>query len=208
MTPPNRTTGIERQAVMKAVCVYCGSSSGDDPRFVAAAREVGRRLAASERTTVFGGGRVGLMGALADAALEAGGEVIGVIPQNLMEAEVGHTGLTKLHVVESMHERKALMADLSDGFLTLPGGIGTMEEFFETWTWGQLGLHAKPYGLLNIEGFYDPLIQLIDGMVARRFLKAEQASALHVGEDAGELLDRMAAYRVEPMPKWLDQPGA
>jgi len=188
-----------------SVCVYCGSSPGADPAFASAAGEVGRLLAGSGRTLVYGGGRVGLMGAVADAALAAGGRVIGVIPQALVEKEVAHYGLSELRVVGSMHERKALMADLSDGFLALPGGIGTMEEFFEVWTWGQLGLHAKPYGLLNVAGFFDPLLAFLDRLVEQRFVRPEHRAMLLVGGDANGLLAEMEVLRTAYAPKWIDR---
>lgn len=190
---------------MKSVCVYCGASPGADPAFAAAAGDVGRLLAASGRTVVYGGGRVGLMGAVADAALAAGGTVVGVIPRHLVDEEVAHRGLTGLRVVGSMHERKAVMADLADGFLALPGGLGTLEEFFEAWTWGQLGLHAKPYGLLDVGGFFGPLLGFLDGLVAQRFVRPEHLAMLQVGREAGPLLDRMAARRPAYVAKWLDR---
>ncbi len=142
---------------MKSLCVYCGSSSGSDPAYAAAARELGQLLAAQQIELIYGGGRVGLMGTLADAVLDAGGRVQGVIPQSLADREVAHHGLTQLHIVETMHQRKALMAELSDGFLALPGGLGTFEELFEIWTWAQLGMHGKPIGLLNVAGYFDLL---------------------------------------------------
>ena len=155
---------------MKSVCVFCGSSTGDDPAYAAAARLLGRTLADAGITLVYGGGHVGLMGVLADAALERGGEVVGVMPKALIDREIGHTNLTKLHVVSSMHERKALMSKLSEGFVALPGGNGTLEEFFEVLTWAQLGEHEKPCGLLNVSGYYDPLLKVFDQMVENEFL--------------------------------------
>jgi uncharacterized protein (TIGR00730 family) len=190
---------------VQAVCIYCGSSPGSDPAFVRAAGTVGRLLAESGRTLVYGGGHVGLMGAVADGALAAGGRVIGVIPQSLVDKELAHGGLTELHVVASMHERKALMADLSDGFLGLPGGIGTLEEFFETWTWAQLGLHAKPFGLLDVAGFFGPLLEFLDQLVEQRFVRPEHRTMLFVGSDAGVLLSGMAAHRPANVPKWIDR---
>jgi uncharacterized protein (TIGR00730 family) len=195
----------EARVVVRSVCVYCGSSPGADPAFADAAGEVGRLLAASGRTLVYGGGRVGLMGVVADAALGAGGRVIGVIPQALVDKEMAHHGLSELRVVGSMHERKALMADLSDGFLALPGGIGTMEEFFEVWTWGQLGLHAKPYGLLNVGGFFAPLLAFLDRLVEQRFVRPEHRAMLLVGGDANGLLTDMAGHRPAYAPKWIDR---
>ncbi|MBL8858788.1 MAG: TIGR00730 family Rossman fold protein [Planctomycetes bacterium] len=191
--------------VLKSLCVYCGSSPGADPAFAHAARAVGRLVAESGRTLVFGGGRVGLMGVVADAALSAGGKVIGVIPQALMTKEVAHRGLTELHVVASMHERKAMMADLSDAFLALPGGIGTLEELFETWTWGQLGLHAKPFGLLDVDGFYGPLLEFLDLQVEQRFVRPEHRALLCVGREPREVLAQLAEFQPMQAPKWIDR---
>ncbi|QDV35284.1 LOG family protein [Tautonia plasticadhaerens] len=190
---------------MQSVCVFCGSSPGLDPAFAASAAEVGRLLAESGRALVYGGGHVGLMGVVADAALRAGGRVVGVIPRSLMDREVGHLGLTELRVVGSMHERKALMADLADGFLALPGGIGTLEEFFETWTWAQLGLHAKPFGLLDVHGFYGPLLAFLDRLVEQRFVRQEHRDMLLVGREPGPLLSRMQSHRPASPPKWIDR---
>lgn len=167
------------------------------------AREVGGLIAASGQRLVYGGGRIGLMGAVADAALERGGQVIGVIPRSLVDKEVAHLGLTELRVVASMHDRKALMAELSDGFLALPGGIGTLEEFFEIWTWAQLGLHAKPFGLLNAAGFFDPLLAFVDQIVEQGFLRAEHRGMLRTRAVAGDLLAEMAEYRPVDVPRWL-----
>lgn len=189
----------------KSVCVYCGASPGANPKFGVAAAEVGRLVAASGRILVYGGGRVGLMGAIADGALAAGGRVIGVIPQALVGKEVAHRGLTELRVVASMHERKALMAELSDGFLALPDGVGTLEEFFEAWTWGQLGLHAKPYGLLDVAGFFGPLLEFLDRLVEQRFVRPEHRAMLLVGSDPGRLLADLEAHRPEYLPKWIDR---
>ena len=190
-------------ASVKAVCVYCGSSRGADGAYVEAARSVGRLLAESGRTLVYGGGRVGLMGAVADAVLERGGRVIGIIPRSLLEKELAHQGLTDLRVVASMHERKAMMSDLSDAFLTLPGGLGTLEELFETWTWGQLGLHEKPYGLLNVAGFFDPLLAFVDRTIEQRFVMAEHRAMLLVGADPEQLLRDMEVHRPTFLPRWL-----
>jgi len=192
---------------LQSVCVYCGSSFGDDPRFAAAAAAFGATLAASGRTLVYGGGCVGLMGVLADAALAAGGRVVGVIPQALVDKEVAHFGLSELCVVASMHERKALMAELCDGFVALPGGIGTLEELFEAWTWGQLGLHEKPYGLLNVGGFFDPLLSFLDSQVAHRFVRPEHRNLLLVATDGEELLQRMDHQRPPGLTKWVDRKG-
>jgi uncharacterized protein (TIGR00730 family) len=190
---------------LASVCVFCGSSPGVDPGFVAAAEEVGRLLATQGRRLVYGGGRLGLMGAVADAALAHGGEVIGVIPGALVEKEVAHTGLTELRVVASMHDRKAAMADLTDGFLALPGGIGTLEEFFEIWTWGQLGLHHKPFGLLNVAGFFDPLLAFLDQLTEQRFVRAEHRGMLCTRAVAGDLLEEMTAYRPVDVWRWLSK---
>ncbi|MFI9011513.1 TIGR00730 family Rossman fold protein [Actinosynnema sp. NPDC053489] len=176
------------------VCVFCGSSSGR-VRHVEAAREVGRALAERGIGVVYGGGRVGTMGALADGALAAGGSVVGVIPRNLVEWEVAHGNLTELRVVSSMHERKALMAELSDAFVALPGGAGTLEELFEVWTWAQLGLHAKPVGLLDVDGYFAHLLRMIDHMVAEGFLKPPYRDMLLVDDDLHRLLDRFRDYR-------------
>lgn len=179
--------------MMRALCVFCGSSSGDDPRYLALARRTGAALAQRGLTLVYGGGRVGLMGALADAALAEGGRVVGIIPQMLLEKEVGHAKLSELHVVHTMSERKLLMGELADGFLALPGGIGTMDELFEAWTWTQLELHRKPCGLLNEAGYYDPLIAFLDRAVAEGFLRPRHRSALLVDSQLGPLLERLLA---------------
>ena len=150
---------------MKSLCVFCGSSAGRDEAYVETARQLGRLLAERGITLVYGGGAIGLMGACAEACLAAGGKVVGIIPEHLMRMEVGSLDLTELHVVKTMHERKAMMAELSDGFIVLPGGVGTMEEFFEVWTWGQLGIHRKPFGVLNVKGYYDALFSFIATMV-------------------------------------------
>ena len=180
---------------LRRLCVYCGSRTGDDPVYREAAEAVGRLLAGRGIELVYGGGNVGLMGALADAALEAGGRVIGVIPEDLMAREVGHRGLTELRVVSSMHERKLTMAELSDGFVALPGGIGTVEEIVEVLTWSQLGIHAKPCALLDVAGYFGPLVAFFDHAVARGFLRADHRRDLLVGAAAEPLLDAMAAWR-------------
>lgn len=179
---------------MQRLCVFTGSSTGADPRFTQQARVLGERLAGMGVAVVYGGGRVGLMGELADACLAAGGEVIGVIPRFLMEWEVGHRGVTTLHQVETMHERKALMAELSDGFLAMPGGIGTMEELFEVWTWSQLGSHGKPVALLDVAGYYQLLVAFADHMVDQGFLHAHHRQLLLVDDDIGALLERMRRW--------------
>ncbi len=193
------TTSIQR------LCVFCGSSFGKKAVYLQSAEELGTYLADHNIGLVYGGGNVGLMGAMADAALAAGGEVIGVIPEHLMAREVGHRGLTKLHIVQSMHERKALMADLSDAFLALPGGFGTFDEFCEVLTWSQLGLHQKPCGLLNVKGYYTPLLEMFDHAVAEGFLRPENRAIVLAGETIPELLDAMRAWRPVNVEKWLDR---
>ncbi|RYB03476.1 TIGR00730 family Rossman fold protein [Lichenibacterium ramalinae] len=188
---------------LRRLCVFCGSNPGRDPRFLAGARDLGAHLASEGIGLVYGGASVGLMGAVADAALEAGGEVIGVIPQALADKEVAHRGLTELRVVGSMHERKAMMADLSDGFVALPGGAGTFEELFEVWTWAQLGYHAKPCGLLDIAGFYGQLTAFLDGATAQGFMKAEHRDMLVVAEAPGDILTRFRAYVPPRVGKWI-----
>ncbi|HEX5614092.1 MAG TPA: TIGR00730 family Rossman fold protein [Acidimicrobiia bacterium] len=190
---------------MRRVCVFCGSSPGDDPRFVAVARELGRELATRGIGLVFGGGSVGLMGVVADAALAAGGEVVGVIPEALDRREVAHRGLPDLRVVGSMHERKALMAELSDAFVLLPGGFGSLDEFVEALTWNQLGIHAKPCGIVNVGGYYALLLAWIDAAVERRFVRAEHRDALVVADDPGRVLDGLAATTITYAAKWIDR---
>jgi uncharacterized protein (TIGR00730 family) len=174
-----------------SLCVYCGSRGTEHPSYVQAAADVGRLLARQGGRLIYGGGGVGLMGVVADAALAEGGEVIGVIPQQLMDREVGHPGLTRLHVVQTMHERKRLMAEQADAFLALPGGIGTFEELFEVWTWRQLGYHDKPVGLLNVQGYYDGLLDFLSHARAQGFLSPAQHEILQVGSDASALLDSL-----------------
>jgi len=186
------------------LCVFCGSSAGRHEAYRTAARATGLELARRGIGLVYGGGAVGLMGVVADAALEAGGEVIGVIPEALFDREIGHGGLDDLRVVPTMHARKAEMARLSDGFVALPGGIGTLEELFETWTWAQLGTHAKPCGILDVEGFFAPLVNFLDHVVEERFLRPEHRSMLLVDDDAGRLLDALLTYRAPAVPKWID----
>jgi uncharacterized protein (TIGR00730 family) len=190
---------------MKRICVFCGSSSGDRPEYRAAAEEMGTELVRRNIGLVYGGTSVGLMGVLADAVLAVGGEVIGVIPERLMKREVGHTGLTKLHVVRSMHERKALMSDLSDAFIALPGGFGTLEEFCEIVTWAQLGLHAKPCGVLNVLGYYSPLLAMFDHAVQERFLKVENRGLVLARDSVSGLLQALEDWRPARVEKWLDR---
>ena len=180
---------------MKRLAIYCGSATPADPLYLEAARDVGRTLAERGIGVVYGGGRLGLMGAVADAALAAGGEVIGIIPQALVDAEVAHRDLTELHVVPGMHERKKAFTDLSDGFLTIPGGTGTMDELWEALSWAQLGYHADPVGLLNTAGYYDPLIQFWDRMGEVGFLRPQHRDLLIVADTLDVLLERMAAHR-------------
>ena len=179
---------------MKRLAIYCGSATPADPVHIEAARGVGRSLAERGIGVVYGGGRLGLMGAVADAALAAGGEVIGVIPQALVDAEVAHHGLTELHVVPGMHQRKAAFTDLADGFVTLPGGTGTMDELWEALAWAQLGYHADPVGLLNVAGYYDHLIAFWRTMGEVGFLRAQHRDLLIVADTLSDLLDRMAAH--------------
>jgi uncharacterized protein (TIGR00730 family) len=174
-----------------AIAVYCGSRFGDTPAFAESARTLGRLLALDGGTLVYGGGRVGLMGTLADAALAAGGRVIGVIPQALMDREVGHSGLAEQHVVQTMHERKQMMATRADAFVALPGGIGTLEELYEVWSWQQLGYHDKPVALLNVDGYYDALLEFTRVSHARGFVSDAQFEALMVDDDAARLLSRL-----------------
>ncbi len=179
---------------MKRLAIYCGSATPSDPVFVDSARAVGRALAERGIGIVYGGGRLGLMGAVADAALEAGGEVIGVIPQALVDAEVAHRSCTELHVVDTMHQRKQAFTDLSDGFVTLPGGTGTMDELWEAMSWAQIGYHAKPVGLLNVAGFYDGLITFVKTMGDVGFLRPQHQGLLIVDDTLDGLLAKMAAF--------------
>jgi uncharacterized protein (TIGR00730 family) len=189
---------------LSSICVFCGSNGGADPAYLAAADAVGAGLARRGIRVVYGGGRVGMMGAVADAARAAGGEVVGVIPQQIFELEIGHTGLDDLRVVGSMHERKALMAELSDAFVALPGGIGTLEELFEVYTWAQLGIHAKPLALLDVAGYYEPLAAFLDHAVAQRFLRPETREMLAVADDLDSLLETLERWQPAPMHKWID----
>jgi uncharacterized protein (TIGR00730 family) len=189
---------------MRRVCVYAGSNPGSDPAYAEAARALARLLAERGIGLVYGGGNVGLMGVLADTALDAGGEVIGVMPQALVDREIGHRGLTELRIVGSMHDRKALMADLSDAFVAVPGGIGTLEELIEVYTWSQLGIHTKACGVLNVRGYYDALAAFLDHAVGEGFLRPQHRAVLSVASDPGELLDRLAAYEPPTVGKWLE----
>lgn len=191
--------------MLRRICVFCGASSGNRPAYVTAAKRVGRELAERGIGLVYGGGNIGLMGTLADACLEAGGYVIGVIPQALVAKEVAHKQLSDLRIVSSMHERKAMMAELSDGFIAMPGGWGTFEELFEVLTWGQLGLHRKPVGLLNVDGYFDPLLAFLRHAVEEQFVRSEFDQLLPVADSPIELLDRFAAYEPPQVRKWIDR---
>ena len=190
---------------MRSVCVFCGSSPGGNPAYLAAARAIGTEIAARGLILVYGGAKVGLMGAVADAALAAGGEVTGVLPKALMIKEIGHSGLSRLEVVDSMHERKARMAELPDGFVALPGGAGTLEEIFEIWTWGQLGFHGKPAGFLNVAGYYDKLAGFLDHTVGEAFVKPVHRDMLIFRDAPTALLDALAAYQAPATGKWLER---
>jgi uncharacterized protein (TIGR00730 family) len=192
-------------SVLGAVCVYCGSSVGRDPLYAARAALLGERLARERLTLVYGGGNVGLMGVIADAALARGGDVVGVIPEQLVGWEVAHPGLTRLEVVSSMHERKARMFDLSDAFIALPGGFGTLDEMFEMLTWRQLGLGDKPCAFLDVDGFYSPLVAMLDRMVDERFVREEHRRDLWHGEDMDALFEWMRGYRPAPARKHPDK---
>jgi len=187
------------------ICVFCGSQRGAHPAYTEAARGVGEALARNGLGLVYGGGSIGLMGVLADAALAAGGRVVGVIPDPLALKEIAHHGLTELHVVSGMHERKAMMARLSAGFLTLPGGVGTFEEFFEILSWAVLGLHSKPMGILNVEHYFDPILNLLDHAVAARFVRPEHLDLLLVSDNPESIATSLLSYvPPAPGPKWLD----
>ena len=190
---------------MKRLCVFCGSSHGANPAYAEAAVTLGTLLARRGIGLVYGGGNVGLMGVIADAALAAGGEVIGVIPKSLADREVAHHGVTDLRVVDSMHTRKAMMADLSDAFIAMPGGVGTFEEFFEAITWTQLGLHRKACGLLNVAGFYTPLALFIDQAVSEGFIKPVHRAAIVVDDNPERLLDTLSTIDLPDAPKWISR---
>jgi uncharacterized protein (TIGR00730 family) len=190
---------------MKRVVVFAGSNSGSQVEYCAAARELGHALVRRQLGLVYGGARIGLMGALADAVLEARGHVTGVIPKALVAKKVAHTGLSDLRVVASMHERKAVMSDLADGFIALPGGWGTLEEFFEVLTWGQLGLHQKPCGLLNVRGFFDGLLSFVDHSIDERFVRRENRSMVLVASSPDPLLDLLERYVPPVVEKWIDR---
>jgi len=192
--------------VLQRICVFCGSSFGSRPAYREAAETVGRLLCRRGIELVYGGGNVGLMGAMADACLDGGGRVIGVIPQALFDKEVAHLGLTELRVVNSMHERKALMADLSDAFLALPGGYGTWDEFCEVLTWSQLGIQRKACALLNVNGYYDPFLEFADRAVSEGFLKDVNRELMLSDDDPARLLDRLGSYSAPVVDKWIGRP--
>jgi uncharacterized protein (TIGR00730 family) len=189
---------------VRRVCVYAGSNPGSHPAYAGAARALATTMTERGIGLVYGGGKVGLMGVLADTMLGAGGEAIGVMPRALIEREIGHPGLTELKVVDSMHERKALMARLSDAFVAVPGGIGTLEELIEVYTWSQLGIHDKACGVLNVRGYYDHLAALLDHAVAEGFLRPQHRAVLSVASEPAELLDRLAAFEPPAIGKWLE----
>lgn len=190
---------------LKSICLFCGSSPGLDPAFRKAAADLGTTLARNNIRLIYGGGHVGLMGVAADACLAAGGEVVGVIPRKLMEKEVGHAGLTQMHVVETMHERKALMTQLSDGFIALPGGFGTLDELFEALTWQQLAYHLLPVGVLNVSGFFNHLVQFLDHARDQRLLREAHRDTLLVDTDLNALIARMRSFVPPNNEKWLDR---
>jgi len=190
---------------VKSVCVYCGSSPGNRPEYAQAARALGKALVENDMSLVYGGGKVGLMGIVADAVLDHGGTAIGIIPDALMQKEVGHRGLTELHVVRNMHERKQMMADRADAFIAMPGGVGTFEELFETFTWLQLGYHAKPVGLLNVAGFYDGMLGFLSHAVQEGFLKQIHADLLHVADTPAALLGKLGNAPREIVDKWQER---
>lgn len=193
---------------MKRICVFCGSSPGNDPVYAEAATRLGATLARRGLELVYGGGTVGLMGTVANAALAAGGRVVGVIPKALQLRELAHVKLSSLHVTGSMHERKAKMAELSQGFIALPGGLGTLEEFAEIVTWAQLGIHARPCGLLDVKGYYQPLVAFLDHAVAAGFVSQLHRSLILIDDDPDALLDRFAAWKAPQIEKWVDSRGA
>lgn len=189
---------------LTSVCVFCGASTGTHPLYREAALALGRAIAERKLTLVYGGGAVGLMGIVADAALAAGGEVIGIIPQSLKDKEIGHRGLTRLEVVDGMHARKARMAELSDAFIALPGGLGTLEELFEVWTWGQLGYHHKPLGLLEVNGFYEKLSGFLDHIVGEGFVRAPHRDMLQMSVSPAGLLEALDAWQPTVPDKWAE----
>lgn len=190
---------------IKNICVYCGSSPGNGPAYSLAARRVAKELCERDITLVFGGGAVGIMGVVADAVLELGGRAIGVIPKSLAIKEVAHENLTEMHVVATMHERKAMMSELADGFIALPGGWGTLEEIFEMLTWAQLGFHEKPCGLMNVEGYFDGLLAFLENSFTQKFVKELYRPLLMTSDQPAELLDRFAVYQAPKVRKWVSE---
>ena len=190
--------------MIQSVCVFCGSNPGLSDSYREAAEQMGAEVARRNIRLIYGGGRTGLMGAMADAALANKGQITGVIPHDLMQREVGHTGLDDLRVVNSMHERKALMAELSDAYVAMPGGLGTLEELFDVWTWAQLGIHSKSIALLNVAGYYDPLLEFLEHAVAEQFVPASHCEMMIVESDVGKLIDQLGSHRSPPTGKWLD----
>ncbi|MEP6765747.1 MAG: TIGR00730 family Rossman fold protein [Gemmatimonadaceae bacterium] len=193
---------------MQHICVYCASNPGVRPAYVQAARDLGALIAARGATVVYGGGRVGLMGALADGALQAGGKVIGVMPHALVEREAAHQSLTELHIVNSMHDRKAMLATLADGYIALPGGIGTLEELFETWTWAQLGVHNKPIGMLNVANYWNTMTQFFEQMGNEGFLRSHTRELVLIDDNATNLLQRMEDHVPPTVTQWVALPEA
>src|SRR4051794_8062535 len=191
--------------MLSRVCVFCGSSRGLRPEYQAAAEELGRYLAAQRIGLVYGGGNVGLMGTIADAVLAAGGEVIGVIPQSIVDREIAHRGVTEFRIVQSMHERKAMMADLSDAFIAMPGGFGTFEEFCEVLTWSQLGIHKKPCGLLNVAEYYSPLLAMFDHAVNERFVRKENRGLVLAHHDYKRLIEMLEEFKPNGVEKWINE---
>lgn len=190
---------------MQKVCVFCGASSGSNPIFAQITKELGRAIAQNGLELVYGAGRVGLMGVLADATLEAGGKVTGVIPESLVAKELAHRGLTELHIVKTMHERKAMMAERADGFIAMPGGYGTLDEFCEILTWSQLGFHKKPCAILNIDGYFDELIKFFHTASERQFVAEQHRDMIIVSTDPLEVLEKMSAYHHTAQEKWIDK---
>lgn len=190
---------------MKSICVFCGSNPGANPVFMETAEKLGLFLVEKNVGLVYGGGRVGLMGKIADTVMANGGNVIGIIPKSLSDKEVAHQGLNELHIVDSMHTRKAMMADFSDGFIALPGGFGTFEELCEIITWAQLGFHAKPCGLLNIEGYYDPLVKLFDTATKERFVRPEHRKLVLIENEIERLFELMVNFKSPDIKKWLER---
>lgn len=187
---------------MNSICVFCGSSLGNDPIYQQMAQATGQAIAEQGKTLIYGGGRSGLMGVVADSALKAGGRVVGIIPNALVDRELAHKGLTELYMVDNMHERKTQMSEQADAFIALPGGAGTLEEIFEQWTWNQLGIHQKPCAFLNVGGFYDDLIKMIQGSVARGFSQSRFVDQLIVANDINEILTAFSTYQ-PAVPKWM-----